>query len=148
MFLSAIGTFVTLAVNYIGEARSRVPFAVGAVLVNLAIDLVLIPDIGVIGGAVGTDVAFALYVLAHLWICWRLLGFSPRPLIGTLIRALVAAGAMAGVLAAFGTSDLSALELVCGALAGAGVYCAVLLAAGAVSISEIATLGRRLTRPA
>ncbi len=148
VFLSAIGTFVTLAVNYIGEARSRVPFAVGAVLVNLAIDAVLIPDIGVIGGAVGTDVAFALYVLAHLWICRRLLGFSLRPLVGTLVRALVAAGAMAGVLAAFGTSDLSTLEVVCGALAGAAVYCAVLLAAGAVSISEIATLGRRLTRPA
>lgn len=148
MFLSAIGTFVTLAVNYIGEARSRVPFAVGAVLVNLAIDAVLIPDIGVIGAAVGTDVAFALYVLAHLWICRRLLGFSPRPLIGTLVRALVAAGAMAGVLAAFGTSDLSTLELVCGALTGAGVYCAVLLAAGAVSVGEIAALRRRLTRPA
>jgi O-antigen/teichoic acid export membrane protein len=148
VFLSAIGTFVTLAVNYIGEARSRVPFAVGAALVNLAIDAILIPDIGVIGGAVGTDVAFALYVLAHLWICRHLLGFSPRPLIGTFVRALVAAAAMAAVLGAFGTSHLSTLEAVCGALGGAAVYCVVLLAAGAVSRSEIAALGRRLTRTA
>ena len=148
VFLSAIGTCVTLAVNYIGEARSRVPLAIAAVLVNLVLDLILIPDIGVVGAAVGTDVAFAVYVAAHLRICGRLLEVSFRPLIGTLARALVAAGAMAAVLAAFGTGDLAAFEIVAGAVCGVAAYCGVLLAAGAVSRREIATLKRSLTRPA
>ena len=77
MFLTAIGTFVTLSVNYLGEARRRLPLALATVVVNAAIDLILIPDIGVLGRAVGTDAAFTLYVVAHLWICRRLLGFAP-----------------------------------------------------------------------
>jgi O-antigen/teichoic acid export membrane protein len=139
MFLAALGTFITLGVNYLGEARRRVPLAIAAVLVNVVIDLVLIPEIGVLGGAVGTDVAFALYVLGHFWICRELLGFSLRPLLATLSRCLVAAGVMSAVLAAFGTSALSPLEALAGAGGGIAVYCAALVATGEVSRRELAS---------
>lgn len=150
MFLAALGTFITLGVNYLGEARRRVPLAIIAVLVNLAIDLVLIPEIGVVGGAVGTDVAFALYVVGHFWICREVLGFSLRPLLVTLARSLLAAGAMSAVLFAFGTSALSPLEALAGAVAGVSVYCALLFTTGEVSRRELATaraaLAARLQR--
>jgi O-antigen/teichoic acid export membrane protein len=150
MFLAAIGTFITLGVNYLGEARRRVPLAIGAVLVNLVIDLVLIPDIGVLGGAVGTDVAFALYVIGHFWISRDVLGFPLRPLLATLARCLVAAGAMCAALAVFGTSALSPVEAVAGAATGIAVYCALLLVTREVSRAELASarasLGARLRR--
>jgi O-antigen/teichoic acid export membrane protein len=138
VFLSGIATFVTLVVNYLGEARRRIPLAIGAVLVNLVIDLILIPDVGVVGAAVGTDVAFTAYVAGHLWICRALLDFSLRPLAPTLVRSLAAAAGMAAVLAAFGTSDLSAPALLVGAICAISVYIAALLLTRELSGTELA----------
>jgi O-antigen/teichoic acid export membrane protein len=143
--MSAIGTFVTLAVNYLGEARRRVQLTVAAVLLNAGIDAVLLPSIGVIGGAVGTDVAFALYVLGHLWICAKLLPFEPRPLISTLVRSLAAAGVAAAVLAAFGTSGISALDALLGAPAAIAAYVLTLFATRELSRRELAAAARLVT---
>lgn len=145
IFMSAIGTFVTLAVNYIGEARRRVPLAIGAVILNAAIDVVLLPSIGVIGGAVGTDVAFGFYVFGHLWICARLLRFELAPLVSTLIRSLAAAGVAAAVLAAFGTSGISALDAILGAPAAIAAYALTLLATRELSSHELAAAARALS---
>jgi len=142
IFLSAIGTFVTLAVNYLGEARRRVPLAIGALSLNAAIDAVLLPSIGVIGGAIGTDVAFGLYVLGHLWICAKLLRFELGPLISTFVRSLAAAAAAAAVLAAFGTSEISAVEALLGVPAAIAAYVLTLLATRELSRRELATAAR------
>ena len=72
VFLLGLGPLASLAVNYLGEARRRVPIAIVTVVVNVVIDLVLIPEIGIVGAAIGTDVAYAIYVPAHLWLCWKL----------------------------------------------------------------------------
>jgi O-antigen/teichoic acid export membrane protein len=145
IFMSAIGTFVTLTVNYLGEARRRVPLAVGTVLLNAAIDAVLLPSIGVIGGAVGTDVAFGLYVLGHLWICAKLLRFELGPLISTFVRSLAAAGVAAGVLAAFGTSEISVVDALLGAPAAIAAYALTLLATRELSRRELAAAARLVT---
>jgi len=144
IFLSALGTFITLGVNYLGEARRRVPLAIITVLVNLGIDLVLIPEIGVLGAAVGTDVAFALYVLGHFWIIKQVLGLAMGPVFLTLFRCLAAAGAMAGVLALFGTAELSVAEALLGGTAGLVVYCIGLWASGEVSSREVGDARRML----
>ncbi len=145
VFLSAIGTFVTLAVNYLGAARSRIPLAVGALAVNAILDAVLVPTIGVVGAAIGTDVGFTLYVLGHLVLARRLLGFAALPLAMTLARALVAAVAMGGVLALFGTTGLSALEAVAGSVCGLAAFCAALVVTGAVSRRELLSLPRTVS---
>jgi O-antigen/teichoic acid export membrane protein len=140
VFLSATGTFITLAVNYLGEAGRRVPLVVAAVAINLVLDLILIPSIGIVGGAVGTDVAFAFYVLGHLWICARLLRFQVRPLVRTVLRALAAAGVTASVLTIFGTTDLSVAEAIAGSLLGGFVYLGTLLATRELSRGELAAI--------
>jgi O-antigen/teichoic acid export membrane protein len=137
VFLSGIGTFVTLAVNYIGHARRRVPLSIFTVLLNIGIDLVLLPKIGIVGGAIGTDVAFGVYALGHVWICQRALGAPVGPILGNFARCLAAAGAATLVLAAFGTSSLSALDWVLGGIAGMAAYAAGLLVTRAVSPGEL-----------
>ena len=84
----------------------------------------LIPRIGIVAGAIGTDLALAVYVPAHLWICARALDAAAAPARRSRsARSLVAAAAMAGVLLAFGTSDLSLVDwLAGGAARRAGVY--------------------------
>ena len=103
VFLSGIGTFITIAVNYVGEARRRVLLSFVTVAINAAIDIVLLPRIGVVGGAIGTDMAYAS-------ISRGTSGSSSRSSTCGCrrsrdgIRCLAAAAAMAGAMALVGTS--------------------------------------------
>jgi len=146
VFLSGIAPLVSTAVNYLGWARRRVPIALATVVLSVAVNVVLIPTVGVVGAAVGADVAYALYVPAHLWICARALDLSLRPLLRTVARSLVGAGAMAVVLAAAGTASLTPLEWVWGTLGGMTAYVAVLLITGEVSGREVRALRGLLVR--
>jgi O-antigen/teichoic acid export membrane protein len=147
IFLLGLGPLASLAVNYLGEARRRVPIAIVTVVVNIAIDLILIPEIGIVGGAVGTDVAYAIYVPAHLWVCHKLVGLPLGPLATALGRTVPAAAAMAGVLALFGTGDVAIPLLFAGAVLGTLTFAAGVFATGAIGRDEATELLRRL-RPA
>lgn len=146
VFLSGFAPLLSMSVNYMGEARLRVPIAIVTVLINLGIDVVLIPKIGIVGGAVGTNAAYAIYVPAHLWICRRMVDVQLRPLAMTGVRAGLAAVAMAGVLALFGTSNVAVPMLVVGALAAVVVYLAVLVVLRELSPGEVRAGGRFVRR--
>jgi putative peptidoglycan lipid II flippase len=135
-FLVGISPLLANTVNYLGEARKRVPIAIGALLINLAIDLALLSEIGIVAGAIGTDVAYTLYVAAHVWILRRLLDLRLRPLVPTFARAALAMAATSGVLLLFGTSDVSVPALISGGVLGTAVYAAVLIALREVSPAE------------
>jgi len=137
IFLQGIAPLVSLSLNFLGEARRRVPVAVAAVVVNAVVDLILLPEMGVSGAAIGTSVAYAVYVGGHLWLCRSLLGVRLRPLAGTLTRSLVAAAGMAAALWVFGTRDLSVLEWLGGGVLGSAAFLGVLVAAREVSVADL-----------
>jgi O-antigen/teichoic acid export membrane protein len=132
IFLSGFAGLVSVGMNYLGMARRRLPIALGTVAVNVVADVILIPRIGVLGGAVGTDLAFSLYVPAHFRICQRELNVAWVPLLRTLARSALACGAMAGVLVAFGTGDLSVVRLVAGGVLATLAYGLVLVLTGEI----------------
>jgi O-antigen/teichoic acid export membrane protein len=140
MFLLGVGTFISLAVNYVGEAKRRIWLSIGTLAMCTALDLALLPTIGVVGAAIGMDVAFTVYVLGHFWICKRVFHFSVERLALTLARCLAAAGAMAGALALVGTSSLSWAQWLAGALAGGVAYVLALIATGEISRAEIKSI--------
>ena len=143
MFLLAISPVLARGVNYMGEARRRIPIAIGALTVNLVFDLIFLSEIGIVAGAIGTDIAYALYVLAHLWICKRLIGLELAPLGAGLARVLVAAGGMSAVLLAFGTGEVDVPWLIAGSIAGTAVYAALLVGLREITVAELIALGRR-----
>lgn len=145
IFLSGIAPLVSLGVNYLGEAPLRIPIAIAAIAANLLIDVILIPRIGIVAGAIGSDVGYAIYVPAHLWICRDRLRVTLRPLLGVLVRALLAAAAMALVLWLAGTTaTLSVGQWVFGALVGPVAFLATLLITGELSRDELRAIARRL----
>jgi len=146
VFLLGLAPLVSLSVNYLGEAKRRIPIAVAAVVINLAIDLVLIPRIGIVGGAIGTDVAYALYVPAHLWICKRMLDLELRPVGLAFLRSMIAAGGMGAVLAAMGTESLSPIEWIAGAFGGALAFALLIVVTGEVTRQELAVARAALAR--
>src|SRR3954468_7271076 len=136
-FLSGFAPLLSLSVNYLGEARRRVPIALITLLLNAGLDVWLIQDIGLLGSAISSDLAYAFYVGGHLWIGKKLLDLRLRPVARDLARSLLAAGAMSGVMAAFGTSHLNAAEIIAGAVTGVAVYVGVLLVTRAVTVDEL-----------
>ena len=140
VFLQGIAPLVSVSVNYLGEARRRIPIAIAALLVNFAIDIAFLDDIGVIAGGIGTSVAYLLYTGGHLAICRRLLGFSLRALGLTFARSMAAAAAMAGVLALFGTHELSVAGWLLGGTGGVIAFVAVLLVTRELSWAEVSSV--------
>jgi O-antigen/teichoic acid export membrane protein len=143
MFIDGPSPLISTTVNYLGQAARRIPIVVVALAVNVAIDFALIPQIGVVGAAIGTTVAYWLYVPAHLRICRRELGPELRPPATTLTRALAAAALMGSVLFAVGTESLSPEEWLLGGAGAVLAYCSALVLTGEISRSEIRH-GRRV----
>lgn len=136
IFLSGFGALVSISANYLGEARRRVPVAAVTVLINCAMDLVLVPRIGVLGGAWGTDAAFALYCPAHLYICQRALHLDLRPTILTFARAVLAGAVLTGVLFLFGDSLHDLWMTALGGVVGIVLFAVVLWLTREVTVSE------------
>lgn len=146
VLLSGLAQPVTLAVNYLGEARRRVPIALAMLLVNVVIDVALLSTVGVVAAGIGTSAAYLVWVPAHVWILHRRAGLRVRPLLATGSRALLAAGAMAVVLVAIGTGDVPAWGMALGAIAGPAAYLLALVALGEVGRDDAGELRAILRR--
>jgi O-antigen/teichoic acid export membrane protein len=146
VFLSGFGNLFSLAANFLGQARKRVPIALLTVVVNCGMDIILIPRIGVVAGAIGTDVAYALYAPAHVWICASVLGVSLKPLIRPTAWTTVAAGSMCGTLALLGTGHLGIARIAGGAIAATTLYLAVILLSRTLTQNERRKLLLQLRR--
>ncbi|HLB18956.1 MAG TPA: oligosaccharide flippase family protein [Gaiellaceae bacterium] len=142
IFLSGISPILSVGVNYLGAAGRRIPIVLGALAINTAIDLALLRQIGVVAAAIGTSVAYSVYVAGHFQICRRMIDIPLRPLLVTFARSMAAAGAMAGVLFLVGTRDLSIGEWIAGALVGSLCAFVVLFATGEVSVKDLRSLAR------
>lgn len=144
-----LAPLLSLTVNYLGEARRRVPIAAVTLIANLVLGIVLVSEIGIVGAAVAADVSLIGYTFAHFWICDRLIGLPLGRIAVTAARSLLAGGAMAAVLVAFGTSaDLGPATLLIGGVAGALAFGISLLILRELSIAELrsvrATVAARL----
>lgn len=144
VFLLGFGSLVSGTANYLGEARRRVPIAIATVIVNLVVDLALVPRIGVIGASIGTDAAYLLYAPAHLTICHRALQFDLRPLAKTFLRSLTAGAAMLAVLLMVGSSLSEAWRIPLGGLTGIAVFGFVLWVLGELKAKDALALLHRV----
>jgi O-antigen/teichoic acid export membrane protein len=139
LVMAGVGPLLALSVNYLGEARRRIPLALAAVAVNALLDVILIPKIGIVAGAIGTDVAFLVFVVGHFVIIRRLIDLPLRPLALTLARVALASLAMAAVLVAFGTGKLGIPQLLVGGVLAVTAYVAALIATGELTPSHLRT---------
>jgi O-antigen/teichoic acid export membrane protein len=148
VFLGGGAQLVTLAVNYLGQARRRIPIAITMLTVNVAIDVVLLPRIGVVAAAIGTSAAYAIWVPAHIWMLRQQIGLRIRPLLVTTARCCIGGAAMVGVLAALGTGVVPVPLLLVGAVAGPLAYVIVLFALRELTSEDVATLRGIIARRA
>ena len=137
--LASIAQLVTLGANYLGLAAKRVPIAVAMLAVNAAVDVVLLPRIGVVAGAIGTTAAYLVWVPAHVVLLRRRLDLPLAALGRTALRTGAAAGAMSAVLLAFGTgSDVGWVRAGAGGALGLLAYAGALVGLREVPRAELA----------
>jgi O-antigen/teichoic acid export membrane protein len=146
IFMQGFGPLVTIAVNYLGEARRRVPIILGCVVLNVVLLVILVEVYGVVGAAVSVDISYAVYAGAHLWICIRILDLRLRPLLWTVLRVIPAVVAMACVLVAFGTVSLSRGDWIFGSICGATAFGVALILTREVQLSELRQMPRMVLR--
>lgn len=144
IYMRGLSSVLSSPLNYFGESRRRIPIAIAALLLNVAIDVVLLPEIGILAAAIGTNVAFALYLGAHVWLCHRLLDLPLGGLAVTVARSGVASAAMAVPLLLAGTGTLSVLGWFGGATAALVFFVGVLLLTREVSPRELRQLRGRV----
>ena len=142
IYMSGMAAVVAVGVNYLGEARRRVPLALLDVGLGVGLTAALLPTIGLLGAAYATDVGSLFYVPLHIWIARKFIHLPLRPLFMAGARGLLAAAAMAGVLLLFGTTHLSPLDWIAGAVLGFAAFVAMLLLTREVTVAELAALPR------
>jgi O-antigen/teichoic acid export membrane protein len=146
VLLSGIAQPVTLAVNYMGLARWRVPISIAMLAVNVGVDVAFLPTLGIVAGGIGTSAAYAVWVPAHVWLLRRRGAIRVRPLLLTTLRTAVAGAAMAGVLALIGTELVPVGWMVLGAFAGPLAYVAALLLLGELTVADLGRARRLIAR--
>ena len=86
VLMAGPATLLALGANYLGVAGLRVPLALGALAINAGLDAILISELGIVAGAIGTNVAFLLFLAGHLAICRSEIDLPLAPLSLTLLR--------------------------------------------------------------
>jgi O-antigen/teichoic acid export membrane protein len=136
-YLYGLAPLVSVSANFLGAANRRIPLMVGAALINTVIDLILIPRIGIMAGAIGTAAALLVMDLGHIFICRRYVEVPLAPLGLSALRTLIAAAVMAAVLLACGTEP-SAPLLVLGAVTGPVAFAATLIVLREMAVADLA----------
>ena len=135
--LSGPAALVTLGISYLGEARRRVPVMLSTLALGVVSTYVLLKAIGLLGAALADDVVELAYVLANLWLFVGMVHMPVGRLGLCMLRSLLGAGAMAGVLYLFGTGHLAIWQWVGGAIAALLAYLSVLLLSREVKPAEL-----------
>jgi O-antigen/teichoic acid export membrane protein len=117
-FVNGVIGYTLIAVD---RQRNALWLNATGLLVNVALNLVLVPAYGIVAAAVVTLFSELLVLAGSLWLARRYLGFVPGA--GVVPAALVAAGATAGVLLVL--PDTLALLLPVGALLYGGLVFAL-----------------------
>ena len=140
IFVSGLANVLAVGLNYLGEARRRLPVSIMDVTLTVGLTAVLVQTIGLNGAAYVSDIVSVLFVLLLLRILTKVVDLPLMPLAMSTVRGLLAAAAMAGVLLLFGTDELAVWEWPAGLAAGFVAFAAVLLATREVTAAELRAL--------
>jgi hypothetical protein len=96
---------------------------------------------GVAGAAMTVDGVALAALVVHLLASSTQIVFDRRAVLFTALRTVLAAAAMAAVLLAAGTEQLSTVGWLAGSIGGVAAFAAVLLVTGEISLTGIRTSG-------
>ncbi|MFC6718553.1 flippase [Natrialbaceae archaeon GCM10025810] len=138
--LGAINNLTSDGLDYLGRARHRAVVKGATSVANFALNVALIPVIGVAGAAIATVATHTVYVLVNLWIVHGELALN----VGSLLRTTGLVCAITGVMAAAVVLVVpmvsSPLTLVGVIALGVATWAVLAVASGLVDPREVRTV--------
>lgn len=133
----AITKLTDNGLNYLGRARDRAIFRGSTAILNVILNVILIPIFGVVGAAIATVITYGLYTAANLYIISLELEMRPSYLAKQLVSITLITAAMAAVvynLVSYISGWLT-LFLVIGA--GGGIWAVLSVATGMLDVRQL-----------
>ncbi len=128
-FVNWGGTYTLVSLN---RERTILGIAAVSLLVNVSVNLVLIPYLGHVGAAMTSVISEALVLVLQLRVLWH--EFGRLPILRGLVKPMLAGLAMAGFLLTFRDASVVALIVPAGV-----IYLGVLLLLRAFDAEEVET---------
>lgn len=137
VILKAVTKLTDNGLNYLGRARERAIFRGVTAVLNVALNLVLIPVLGVVGAALATVITYGLYTAGNLYIVSLELDLRPLYLTKQLVSITLITAVMSAVVFSLRVyvSGWMTLGLVVGA--GGGVWMALSVATGMLELRKV-----------
>jgi O-antigen/teichoic acid export membrane protein len=140
-YINGLTQYVLIAID---KQRSITWAVVAAAVVNIALNLVLIPFFGYKASSAITIVTELVLLGPFSWIMWRALGKGSVPLISTGWRPVLSAGVMLAALLGLAAAGLN--QFVVTVIVGGLVYLAMLTVTRTVTREDLALLKKVLKR--
>jgi O-antigen/teichoic acid export membrane protein len=140
-YINGLTQYVLIAID---KQRSITGAVVAAAVVNIALNLALIPAFGYQASAAITIVTELVLLVPFSYIMWRALGKGSVPLVSTSWRPILASSVMLGVLLGLISSGIN--QFVVTVLVGALVYLGMLILTRAFTRKDLALLKKVLKR--
>ncbi len=138
----AITKLTDNGLNYLGRARERAIFKGITAVLNVILNVILLPIFGVVGAAIATAITYGLYTAANLYIVSLELDLRPWYLTKQLVSITLITAVMSAVVFSINgyISGWLTLFLVVGV--GVGIWVVLSVATGMLDVREaISTLG-------
>lgn len=133
----AITKLTSHGLNYLGRAKERAIAKGLTSVMNVGLNIALIPTIGVVGAALATVITYSLYTLANVYIMNLELDLRIRWLLGRTGWVILIAGLMSGIvffLAPYITGFVTLFAVVA---AGVVIWTVLIVGLGIVEIERI-----------
>ncbi len=97
----AVDNLVGSGLDFLGRARERAIARTGSALLNVALNLVLIPSMGVVGAAIATVISYGIYTLTNVYILSTEVKLRYRYLFEQLLATVAITGVMSAAVYLF-----------------------------------------------
>lgn len=116
--LEAIGNITASGLDYLGRAKRRAQLKLAAVLLNVGLNVVLITNYGITGAAIGTVLAYSIYIFGTVGIMQYEIDFLNRILIRKFVKISLVSALMGMVVFYFEAMITGVLSLLLVVLLG------------------------------
>ncbi|WP_254861851.1 oligosaccharide flippase family protein [Halovivax gelatinilyticus] len=136
VLFKAINSITTQSIDYLGRARTRAIVKGITAAGNVALNIVLIPTMGLVGAAIATVVTFGAYTLANVAIMHAELPIRTKRFVGVAAGTTAISILMGFVVLALAPFISGYLTLFGVVGVGVGIWAALVTATGLVDLRE------------
>ncbi|MDQ2052697.1 flippase [Natronolimnohabitans sp. A-GB9] len=137
--LLSINLVISTALDYLGRARIRAILKGITSIMNVGLNIILIPQLGVIGAAIATVITYSLYALGNTYIVYNEINLRLKVILIDIIQIFSITMVMA-------ISVFSILDFITGWISmilvvgiGVTIYATLSVAIGLVDVKEVTT---------